>query len=157
MFILAPERDQDPEGASSRYSEYLRREAIRFPPGALALATSDWYYDFDSHRAPHDAWLLTAAFEETGTGGRHEQRALALRIRLLGAYHDLELELFYPRVFTYSFQGAAVELGHGDWRYDEFRLDQAGRLVHEIQWNFSDVSATWVITADDVVFTSREA
>src|SRR5262245_51550483 len=120
MYILAPERDDDPEGAFARYAEYLRTESRRFPPGAYALATSDWYYGFADHRAPHDAWLQTLSVEENGSGTRREQRALALRIRLLGAYHDRELELFYPKVLAYDLRGGSVADGHGDWRYDEF-------------------------------------
>src|SRR6185503_2595900 len=104
MYILAPERDVDPEGSFQRYEEYLRQEKRRFPPGALALATSDWYFGFADHRAPHDAWLLSALFEETGAGTRGEERSLSLRVRLLGAYHDFELEFHYPKVFSYSFQ-----------------------------------------------------
>jgi hypothetical protein len=77
-------------------------------------------------------------------------------MRLLAAYHDYELEFYYPTVFAYAFQGGAVTFGHGDWRYDEFRLDDAGHLVHEIQWSKTDHRATWLITADDVRFSSRE-
>ena len=131
MFILAPERDEDPQGAFDRYSDYIRRESGRFPPGVLSLLTSDWYFDFADHRAPHDAWLRSASFEETGDPARPEERVLALRLRLFAAYHDHELEFYYPKVFAYAFQGAAVTFGHGEWRYDEFRLDHLGRLVHE--------------------------
>jgi hypothetical protein len=156
MFILAPERDEDPKSAFERYGEYIRRESSRFPRGALALAASDWYFGVEDHRAPHDAWLVSAAFEETGTGARHQERALALRLRLLSAYHDQELEFFYPKVVAYTFQGMAVATGHGDWRYDEFRLDDAGQLIHEIQWHAGDERAAWTITSNDVVFTSRK-
>lgn len=156
MFILAPERDEDPEGAFERYDEYIRRESTRFPPGALELAASDWYFDFEDHRGPHDAWLVSAALEETGVGARHHERALALRLRLLNAYHDQELQFFYPKVVAYTFEGMSVAAGHGDWRYDEFRLDDAGRLIHEIQWHAEHERAVWRITSTDVVFTSRK-
>lgn len=155
MYILAPERDSDPEGAFQRYEEYLRHAEGRFPAGALALATSGWYFGFNDHRAPHDAWLLSASFEETGTGARSEKRTLSLRVRLLGAYRDHELEFHYPKVFSYAFAGGVVEPGHCDWRYDEFRLNDVGQLVHEIQWWGATQTATWLICSDDVVFTSR--
>jgi len=156
-FILAPERDLDGDGAFRRYQEYLRQEESRFPPGAFALATSDWYLGADDHRAPHDAWLLGASFEEIGQGERRQTRSLSLRLSLLGAYHDLELEFVYPKVFAYTFRGRIVEQGHGDWRYDEFRVGLDGHLVHEIQWCGMDDRASWVIEADDVIFTSRGA
>ena len=154
-FILAPERDIDAHGAFRRYREYLQQEEARFPPEALALATSDWYLGADDHRAPHDAWLLSAFFEEIGRGERSQTRSLSLRLSLLGAYRDLELQLVYPKVFAYTFQGRLVEGGHGDWRYDEFRVSKDGHLVHEIQWCGMDDGATWVIEADDVIFTLR--
>lgn len=134
----------------------VRRYLRRFPPGARSLATSNWYFSFDDHRAPHDAWLLSVVFEEIAAGARHDERAVSLRLRLRGAYHDHELEFCYPKVFAYTFQGRAVAFGHGDWRYDEFRLDQAGHSVHEIQWYGMGELAIWVITADDVIFTSRK-
>ncbi len=80
-----------------------------------------------------------------------------MRVRLLGAYHDFELEFFYPKVFSYTFQAGALNSGHGDWRYDEFRLSDDGHLVHEIQWCREAHEPTWLIHADDVVFTSRAA
>lgn len=155
MYILAPERDLDPQGAFQRYEEYLRQVEGRLPPGARALARSDWYFNFNDHRAPHDAWLLSATFEETGAGERSEDRSLSLRVRLLGAYHDLELELHYTKVFSYTFEGSVLGRGHCDWRYDEFRLNDVGQLVHEIQWCGVTDTATWLICADDVAFTSR--
>jgi len=155
MYILAPERDLDPRGAFQRYEKYLRQAESRFPGRALALATSGWYFDFNDHRAPHDARLLSASFEETGASERNQDRSLSLRVRLLSAYRDLELEFYYPKVFSYTFEGSVLERGHCDWRYDEFRLNDIGQLVHEIQWWGAKQSAIWVICSDDVVFTSR--
>jgi hypothetical protein len=90
-FILAPERDDDSEGAFARDRAYLSRGKHHFPAGAFALAASDWYLGSADHRAPHDAWLLSASFDETGLGERNEDRGVSLCVRLLGAYHDLEL------------------------------------------------------------------
>jgi len=155
-YILAPERDEDPAGAFERYADYLRRESARFPPQALGLASSEWYFDAADHRAPHDAWLLSASFIENGSPGRAAPRTVALQLRLLGAYHDLQLDFYYANVFSYEFRGSSVALGHGDWRYDEFRVDDEGHLIHEIQWCGRDDRATWLICAEDVSFTSRE-
>jgi hypothetical protein len=46
-----------------------------------------------------------------------------------------------------------VGRGHADWRYDELRLDDAGRVVHEIEWWKERETARWLITADDVELT----
>jgi hypothetical protein len=156
VYILANERDDDPAGAFARYRAYVASERERFPPGALALATSDWYYGADDHRAPHDSWLLAATLGEVGQedDGAYE-RAVSLRIRLLGAYHDLELEFFYSKVRSYAMSHGLAAQGHGDWRYDEFRISADGKLVHEIEWSHPDGEGVWVVEADDVEFAVR--
>ena len=99
MYILGAQRDGDSTHAERRWEEYrnyLRENEPTFPPGAYALATSDWYFGFSDHRAPHDAWLEAFHLTETGVGERSEERHLSLTIRLLGAYHDRVLEFHYP-------------------------------------------------------------
>jgi hypothetical protein len=150
MFILANQRDSDAQGAFARYSEYLAKNNDRFPSSALALATSDWYFGFNSHQAPHDSWLEAVQVLEPSDGERHEFRTASIRIRLLGAYHDGHIEFHYPTVFEYRLTAATLSQGHGDWRYDEFRLDEKGRLVHEIEWATYGATNTWLIVASDV-------
>jgi hypothetical protein len=154
VYILANERDEDPSGAFARYREYVASERARFPSGALALATSDWYFGADDHRAPHDSWLIAVSLEETQQREGY-QRAVSLRVRLLGAYHDLELEFFYANVRSYSMSHGRSARGHGDWRYDELRVGADGTLVHEIEWSHPDGEGVWLIQADDVEFSSK--
>lgn len=45
---------------------------------------------------------------------------------------------------------ASVREGHGDWRYDEFRVTDAGHLVHEIEWWAAGEAGRWLIEAGDV-------
>lgn len=153
MFILADQRDSDVEGAFARYSEYLRTNSHRFPPSAYALATSDWYFGFSSHQAPHDSWLEWVQIAEPSSGSRRELRTTSIRTRLLGAYHDGYIEFHYPVVFEYRLLADTLGQGHGDWRYDEFRLDDNGRLVHEIEWAAYGATNTWRIVASDVQHT----
>jgi hypothetical protein len=157
-YILSAQRDPGPPASVdswNRYQAYLRENEARFPPGAYALATSDWYFGFSDHRAPHDAWLESATFSEPSQGERNENRTLSLRLRLLGAYHDHWLEFFYPQVYSYTLSNSAAAGGHGDWRYDEFRLSSSGNLLHEIEWaGPPGVEARWVIEATDVIFGS---
>jgi hypothetical protein len=150
MFILADQRDSDVTGSFARYSEYLGKNGHRFPRSALALATSDWYFGFSSHQAPHDSWLESVQVFEPSSGERCELRATSILIRLLGAYHDGYIEFHYPTVFEYRLTAGTLGQGHGDWRYDEFRLDEEGRLVHEIEWASYGANNTWVIVASDV-------
>jgi hypothetical protein len=73
-----------------------------------------------------------------------------MTIRLLGAYHDGYIEFHYPTVFEYRLLAGTLGQGHGDWRYDEFRLDEQGRLIHEIEWAAYGAIGTWLIVASDV-------
>ena len=152
-FILSAQR-VGPEAMQDgfrRYGEYLAANGDRFPPSAHALATSDWFYNFSDHRCPHDGWLESFSMIEPSSGSRHEQRIVSLRIKLLAGYHDGTIELHYPRVYGYSLGLEDGEFGHHDWRYDEFRLSDRGRLVHEIEWYHAGEIARWIIEADDVL------
>lgn len=150
MFLLGPQRDADVVAAFKQYENYLEANRHRFPPSAFSLATSDWYHGFSSHQAPHDAWLESAELRETSSGTRQEIRIPSLTIRLLGAFHDGHIELHYPQVFGYRLAAHSLGQGHGDWRYDEFRLDEQGRLVHEIEWAAFGAENSWIIVASDV-------
>lgn len=156
-FILAAERGSASEVVKNfrAYGEYLAANRGRFPPSAYALATSDWYYDPRDHRCPHDAWLEEVRIEEPAAGEQLEQRTVAVRVRLVGAYHDGHIELNYPRVYRYQLELAAAERGHGDWRYDEFRLTDRGNLIHEIEWAVGDNPGRWLIEASDMKFVWR--
>jgi hypothetical protein len=156
-YILSAQRDPGGPAALElwqKYERYVRENKARFPSGAYALASSDWYFGFTDHRAPHDAWLEWVKFEEHATGERNEVRHLSLRVRLLGAYHDMHLEYFYPKVFAYSLNNNTSSRGHSDWRYDELRLAPNGNLLHEIEWaGAPGFEAHWLIEASDVEFS----
>jgi hypothetical protein len=93
--------------------------------------------------------LEAVTIAEPATGKRYEERTVALRIRLLGSFHDGYLEFEYPRVFRYEVRSESVLQGHGDWLYDEFRVGEAGQLIHEIEWASG---SRWLIEASDVAF-----
>lgn len=153
-FYLSKERSEDIVGSYRRYQEYLRENQLRFPPRAFALGTAEWWQDPGDHRCPHDAWLESISIFEPASGERSEQRTTAIRVRLLGAYHDGFIELFYPQVLRYSLKTLSSERGLGDWRYDEFRVSSSGHLIHEIEWAGFAVGETarWIIEASDVEF-----
>jgi hypothetical protein len=115
---------------------------------AYKLAMSEWYYDPSVHQCPHDGWLETFTVGELATGERHEHRVAVATIRLLGAYHDGYIELQYPQMFAYDFRSSNGSRGQGEWLYDEFRLSDAGNVVHEIEWANG---GRWIIIASDVV------
>lgn len=155
-FILAAQREPETVVAAfEEYRDYVTAHASQFPPGALALASSDWYFDPRDHRCPHDAWLEDLVISEPSTGARNEQRVTEIRVKLLGAYQDGFIELRYLGVVGYCLSSPSALRGIGDWRYDEFRLHSNGHLVHEIEWaGFPDEDGSrWLIEASDVEFT----
>ena len=155
-YILTAQLDAEevPFTAFARYQEYLTSVRAGFPPQAFALATSRWYFNNTDHRAPHDAWLEEARFVEVAAPDDRAARRLDFQVRLLGAYHDGWIELRYHDVsryrLDYSPPRQARGRGHGDWRYDEFRLAAGGRVEHEIEWWSARAVGNWLIEAADV-------
>jgi len=157
MYILGDQRDEDVESAFKRYKEYLKKNRGRFPESAYELATSDWYFGFDGGKAPHDGWLESFKISEpTTTVSTGEYRTVSINIELLSAYHDGIIEFHYPEVFEYKMSANLLTQGHGDWRYDEFRLNDEGHLVHEIEWATYGHTCSWIIVADDVLHNFRK-
>lgn len=154
-FILSAQRERGTiVTAFEQYRAYLASNATTFPSRAHALATSEWYFDPHDHRSPHDAWLESITIAEPATGTRSERRVTSIRVRLLGAYHDGFIELFYPQVIRYSLASRSSVHGLGDWLYDEFRVAPGGHLIHEIEWAGipRDEGARWIIEAPDIEF-----
>jgi len=154
-FILSAQRNGPAERVNKafrRYAEYVEANTSRFPPGALELATSSWYFDASDHRCPHDAWVESLEISEFGERGRQDVRNVEFRVTLLGAYRDGRITLHYPRVYGYEMRFSGGNRGHRDWRYDDFRVSEAGRLVHEIEWAGPTETGRWLIDALDVEF-----
>lgn len=153
-YYLGKERNEDVVESYRRYQQYLREHQHEFPPGAFALGTAEWWQLPHDHRCPHDGWLESLTISEPASGERGEERHTAIRIRLLGAYHDGHIELFYPRVFRYHLQNASCIRGQQDWLYDEFTLSVAGNVIHEIEWSGSSAGENfhWLIETSDVEF-----
>ncbi len=150
QYILSTQRDADPQRAFERYTAYIEAVRHRFPPSALALLDSDWYLGFSDHRGPHDSWLEDVRVTETRRSDDHSPPETTIHVRLLGAYHDGIIEFTYTGVTSYSLHMADVSRGHCDWRYDEFRVSEAGDLIHEIEWCGMGDTGRWLIQAKDV-------
>jgi hypothetical protein len=146
-YMLTADVFDESRNGYAEYLAYLEANRERFPPGAYALATSDWYHGFTDPRAPHDARLLAVTVAEVESSPSASD--VTIRIRLSSAEGG-EIELFYPRVFAYRMDLQRGKRGHRDWRYDEFRLTDDGHLLHEIEWWSSEETARWIIEADDV-------
>lgn len=158
VYILSEDdRDSDPVKAFEKYQAYIQSNTSLFPASVLALATSDWYYNFKDHRCPHDAWLESVLIHEPAEGERQEIRTTQMTVRLLGAYHDGYIEIRYKNIKSAIIDAFAVKSGHHDWRYDEFRLSESGYFVHEIEWCGLEGSAHWVVEAEDMEFFWSES
>src|SRR5712672_2308265 len=101
-YVLAQQRDSDVVTAFENYRAYLQGNRKAFPPSAYALAASDWYFDPDARRCPHDGWLESVTIGGPSSGPRHELRSSTLTIRLMGAYHDGHIDFVYPEVHAYD-------------------------------------------------------
>jgi hypothetical protein len=152
MHILTAQREKDCDKAFIKYKEYLIESKNRFPKKAYKLATSDWYFNFDDRRCPHDSWLEEINIFEPAKGDRNEKRVTSIRVKLLGAYHDRYIEMFYPKVYSYKLIMRECKESHCDWIYDEFRLSTAGNIIHEIEWAGIEDRERWIIEASDVIY-----
>ncbi|HEU4697903.1 MAG TPA: hypothetical protein VFS40_01875 [Gemmatimonadales bacterium] len=138
-----------------RYHAYLAEHAGRFPPGARALVTEGWYHDPSDPRCPHEARLVALAIaeESAGAGAGAAPGTVTVTLRLLGVDEDRILELRYREVSRYRLELTAGNDGHREWLYDELRVTDAGRVVHEIEWAGAAATASWRLEAADVEFT----
>ncbi len=153
-YILTKDRPNDSYGewqsGWSDYCAYLESVKGQLPLSAYEFATASWHYNFEDHRSPHDGWLETLVIREPAFGERKENRSLELIARLFAAYHDGHIELKYSDVQSYSLaSGVTNGSGHGDWLYDEIRLSEQGRVLHEIEWSRGGV---WLIECSDVAY-----
>src|SRR5262245_48815645 len=135
--------DVDPEDVKrclNEYNDYLNAIQESLPPAVYAFATTPWHYD-DGARGLHDSWLESLSISELASGERSQNRAIEIRVRLLGAYHDRHIELIYEGVKNYSLETSAefkapqaYRAGHGDWLIDEIRLSESNLVLHEIEF-----------------------
>jgi hypothetical protein len=149
-FILDAERKVDCDGAFKRYRDYLQSVKGSFPPGAYALATSDWYFDLTTKGNPHDARLISLTIDDSAS---LDLVPPSITVRLKSAQEDGVIEFHYSEVFHYAFTYQGDFYGHQDWRYDEFRITDKNHLIHEIEWCGAIKTGKWLIEASDVCYT----
>jgi hypothetical protein len=132
----------------SAYRAYLESVRSQLPQSAYEFATASWHYNFEDHRSPHDGWLEEVVIREPALGERKENRSLEIVARLSAAYRDGLIELQYFDVRRYSLaSGVTHGKGRGDWLYDEIRLSEQERVLHEIEWS---TGGLWMIECGDV-------
>ena len=138
-----------------QYRTYLSNHADRLPPGVIAFAFNDWYYNPQDHRCPHDSWLEELAIIGPANGERNEQRGIEISLRLLGAYHDGNIFFRYPALHRYRFETSGewrlppLHVGHGDFSVDEIRLQSDGFVEYEIAFSRG---SRFLIECSDIEF-----
>ncbi|MEM9444949.1 MAG: hypothetical protein AAGA18_06305 [Verrucomicrobiota bacterium] len=148
-YILTKQRNANVKAAFEKYALYLKENERSFPKGAYELATSDWWFNFNNHRCPHDSWLEKFEIMEHSQGERNEIRWSNIVITLLGAYHDSLLTIEYSAVCNYRLE---CDSGHGDWLFDQFLCSDDGDVIHEIEWSRSH----WIIHCKDIEFSYKK-
>ncbi|MFL5732838.1 MAG: HEAT repeat domain-containing protein [Chloroflexia bacterium] len=125
-----------------RYDEYLESIRDRLPPGARAYAFGP-SHNSGTREAPHDSWLEMLEMRVRSSGARSERRELDIHAHLLGSDHDGYIEFHYTNVHEADL--AVVS----EWLYDEVRLGEEGRVIHEIRF---DSDSRWLIECEDFTY-----
>src|SRR5215475_3040321 len=88
-----------------------------------------------------------------------QYRAIEIRVRLLGAYHDRRIELIYEGVRNYSLETSpkfksppTYKTGHGDWLIDEIRLSERNLVIHGIEFSSG---SRWLIECENIQYHSE--
>jgi hypothetical protein len=71
---------------------------------------------------------------EPSYGEHHQVRGLEIRVRLLGAYHDGNIEFTYKRVLRYLIGAIPERAAHGDWLEDDVDVKEDASLVHRVKF-----------------------
>jgi hypothetical protein len=84
------------------------------PRGAKEFALAEWHYDYADHRCPHDSWIksIEVILDE------RKQGLPALRLSVLGAFHDRVISIEYLGVVDFSLEGQTRSRLHGRTRLD---------------------------------------
>lgn len=123
------------DGVSDRWAairDYNAKILDRLPPGAKDYVCSDWHYDYGDPRCPHDSWVKSIELKTTDS----KAVVQAVRLCLLGAFHDRDIYFDYEGILDFSIEGQLVIAGgrNLDWLYDEVHLCQSGSIEHVIEF-----------------------
>lgn len=136
-----------------RYAAYLESVRGQLPAHVYAFASDPNHFNLTSHSSLHDAWLETLCVIEPATGPRAEVRAIEIRLRLLGPFHDRYINLVYAGVSKYELDAPPrpgephfTHNAHGDLLTHEIRFEN-DRLIHEILF---ERGAIFLIECSDI-------
>ncbi|NVJ49462.1 MAG: hypothetical protein HWE11_03690 [Gammaproteobacteria bacterium] len=135
MYVLSKDIDhleyEEFKVKADEYRQYLDSIKDKLSLSPKDFIFEDWYNEPNSHKCPHDSWLDRLVVSEDS------ESTVQIELRLLGAYHDGFITFRYSGVQYYNLarhESSIVESSHGDLRYQEFRLDSDGNVIHEFDW-----------------------
>ena len=134
------------------YRNYLLKNRHLFPEPTFQFAIADWHYNMQESRCPHDAWVKSLQIFEKASATSIRKRNLQIHLKLLGAYHDGEINIYYENVRSYNFtlKADGFDLkSHGDWLIDEITLTDKNYLIHEIEFS---LSGEWQIECEKIIY-----
>jgi hypothetical protein len=113
-------------------AEYNAGIKDRLPQGARTFVLSEWHYNYNDPRCPHDSRIRSIGFEYSGDN----PKSCKLILRMLGAFHDRYISIAYENVTEFSLDGTLISGGSVDidWIYDEVHLSPSGRVEHVIEF-----------------------
>jgi hypothetical protein len=136
-----------------RYASYLDSIRDQLPAHVYDFASNSNHFDLTSHSSLHDAWLESLCVVEPATGSRSEVRAIEIRLRLLGPFHDRYINLVYTGVSKYGLNAPSrpgeprfTHTAHGNLLTHEVRFEN-GALVHELLF---ERDAAFLIECSDI-------
>jgi hypothetical protein len=135
------------------YYAYLESVKNKLPLNTYEFAVSDWHYNFEDPRSPHDAWIEKFLMVEKS--GEPQTKSVDMELQLLGAYHNGNIVINYSEVSSYKiewnfFQEQEINSKkpwHGDWIIDEISLSDSGKVIHEIEFRFD---GHWIIECQEI-------
>ncbi|HMQ11030.1 MAG TPA: hypothetical protein PKC21_08305 [Oligoflexia bacterium] len=156
MYYLSKQRNKNVVLAYEKYMGYIESQQDLFSKNILKLIQSDWYYNPNEPKCPHDAWLENLFISEKSYGDRNEKSATSISITLLNAYHNATITFEYENVISYNLSFLKNKHARQDWLYDEFRVSENKKILHEIEWSGFKTLSTWTIEAEDIHYKFDE-
>lgn len=143
--------------AWKKYRQYLDSIRDKLPKTTADFALADWHYNSDDHKCPHDSWVESINISEPLINETKSERRIDISVRLLGAFHDGNIQLDYKNVTSYKLEAPndaeykkyRERSGHGDWLIDEVRLTESGNVFHEVIFRWG---AQWSIECEELEY-----
>src|ERR1022692_4974754 len=106
-FLLRHFRFRQLDASGQRWvaiRQYIAGIRTQLPPGAKEFLSAEWHYNYSDHSCPHDSWIQSIEIHNDNANGV----AKAVRLHVLGAFHDRVIRFDYMGVTDFSIEGQLV-------------------------------------------------